>query len=194
MGPSPDPRTLYRSVISFEPRTRGRLAEAINVHESQDGAHRPGDSQKHSGEFAQGSCGPEARPPSPILSSNLIQTSKRGDGCQRPSMVWWAQRPLRMRGTIGNTRGRSPDDPVGPSPNPRTLYRSVISFERRTRGWLAEAINGLVFPEALEDTGDYRKHSGRSPDVPVGPSPDPWTLPRSVISFESPSWGWLNHI
>ena len=28
------------------------------------------------------------------------------------------------------------------------------------QGWLAEAINDLVGPEDLEDTKDYRKHSG----------------------------------
>ena len=72
---------------------------------------------------------------------------------------------------------------------------TVISFEPRMRLWLADAINGLVGPEALEDTGDCRKHSGRSPDDdPVGPSLDPLALSHSVISFESRTQGWLNLI
>ena len=89
-------------------------------------------------------------------------------------MVCSARRPLRTRGTIGNVPGRSSDHPVGPRPVSRTLSRPVISFEPPMQGWLAEAINGLLGQEALEDKGDYRKRSvGGSLDHPVGPRPHP---------------------
>ena len=88
---------------------------------------------------------------------------QRGDGSQRPSMVWWARRPLRTKGTIRNVLGRSPNYPVGPRPIDRALSRPVISFEPPMQGWLAEAINGLLGQESLEDKGDYRKRSGEVP-------------------------------
>ena len=77
----------------------------------------------------------------PLSHLNL----QRGDGSLRPSMVFWARRPLRTMGTIGNVPGRSPDRPLGPRPVPQALSCPVISFEPPTRGWLAEAINGTVF-------------------------------------------------
>ena len=72
VGPRPDRRALSRPVISFEPRTRGWLHGAINVHELRGGAQRPGDSQKRSVEVPRRPCGEEARPPGPISPRYLI--------------------------------------------------------------------------------------------------------------------------
>ena len=70
--------------------------------------------------------------------------------------------------------GGSPDNPVGRRHIPRALSHPVISFELRTRGWLAEAITGLLDQEALEESkGTIGKVRGRSPDHPVGPRPVP---------------------
>ena len=77
------------------------------------------------------------------------------------------------RVTARNILGRSPEDPVELRPDPLALSRSVISFKPRTRGWLSEAIKGLVGPEALENTGDYRKHSGEVARRPCGAQPRP---------------------
>ena len=118
---------------------------------------------------ARNNVGPRLNPRAlsrPVISFDL----EHGDGSQRPSLVHWARRHLRTRGTIGKVRGRSPEDPVGLRPVPMALSRPVISFELPTRRWLAEAINGLVGQEALVDKGDCRK---RSPDHPVGPRPVP---------------------
>ena len=95
--------------------------------------------------------------------------------------------------TARNIRGgRSHDDPVGPRLEPRAPSRTelwgpgptpgsylspVISFKPRTQAWLAEAINGLVDPEALADTGDYIGNTQeRSPNDPVvlRPTPGPY--------------------
>ena len=88
--------------------------------------------------------------------------------------------------TARNIGGRSLDDPVGPRPDPKALSRPIISFEPRTWGWLAEVINGLVGPKALEDTGNYYigNTQGRSPDDPVVLRPDSRALSGSVISLE----------
>ena len=106
-------------------------------------------------------------------------------------MVCWAMRPLGTMGSIGKVRGTSPDHPVGPRPIPRALSGLVTLFEPSMRGWLAEAINGLLGQEALEDKGTIGKVRGRSPDHPVGPRPDPWALSRLVTLFEPPTRGWL---
>ena len=66
VGPRSESQTLSRSVFSFEPRTRGWLVEAINVHERQDGAQRPGDSRKHRGEVTRPPCGAQVQPPGHI--------------------------------------------------------------------------------------------------------------------------------
>ena len=83
-------------------------------------------------------------------------------------MVCWAMRTLGTRGTIGKVRGTSPDYPVGPRPIPRALSGLVTLFEPSTRGALAEAINGLLGQEALEDKGDYWKGSREVPRPPCG--------------------------
>ena len=76
----------------------------------------------------------------------------------------------------------------GPGPTPMVLSLSpVISFKPRTRGWLAEAINGLVDPEALEDMGDYLGNTqGRSPDDPVvlRPTPGPYLAQLSHLNLK----------
>ena len=143
--------------------------------------------RNHLGRSRDDPVGPRLDPRA--LSCPIISFEPR---TQRPLMVWWAQRPLGTQRTIGNTQGRSPDDPVVLRPDPRALSRSVISFEPRTRGWLTEAINALVGPEALEDPGDYRGNTqGRSPNDPVGPRSESRTLSRSVFSFEPRTRGWL---
>ena len=74
-------------------------------------------------------------------------------------MVWCAQRYLITLGDyIGNTRGSSPDDPVGPRLDPHALSHSVISFEPRMRGWLAEAINVHERQDVAQRPGDSQKH------------------------------------
>ena len=72
-------------------------------------------------------------------------------------MVCWTMRPLGTRETIGKVRGRSPDHPVLPRPDPRALSRPVTLFETPMWRWLPEAINGLLDHEALGDKGDYRE-------------------------------------
>ena len=158
-------------------------------------ARRPfrtrGSTGKVRGKFPHHPVGPRPDPwaLSPLLSHLNLQ---RGDGGHRPSMVCWARRPLRTRGTIGNVPGRSPDHPVGPRPDLRALSRLVALFEPPMLGWLAEAITGLVCQEAIEDMGDCRKGSGRSPDHPVGPKTRrPRALSRLVTLFEPGTLGRL---
>ena len=92
--------------------------------------------------------------------------------------------------TARHIGGRSHDNPVGPRPDPRALSCSIISFNPRIRGWLIEAINGLVGTEALEDTGDYIGNTqGRARDNTVLLRPDPRPLSRLVISFEPQTRG-----
>ena len=75
---------------------------------------------------------------------------------------------LQRPGDRQKRSGEVPDDPVGWRPVPQALSCNVISFEPRTRRWLAEAITGLLGQEALEDKGDYRKGSGEVPRRPCG--------------------------
>ena len=72
-----------------------------------------------------------------------------------------------------NILGRSPEDPVELRPDPLALSRSVISFKPRTRGWLSEAIKGLVGPEALENTNYEETLGGGRQTTLWGPAPTP---------------------
>ena len=96
-----------------------------------------------------------------VYGAALILTLLREDGSQRPSMFMNDSVAPRGQVTARNDPGRSP-----------------VTLEPRTRGWLTEAINGLV---GLEDKGDYRKCSGRSPDVPVGLRSVPQALSHHII-------------
>ena len=119
---------------------------------------------------------------SPLLSHLNLQ---RGDGGHRPSMVCWARRPLRTRGTIGNVPGRSPDHPVGPRPDLRALSRLVPLFEQRpSLVWCAR--------RRLRTWETVGKVRGRSPDHPVGPKTrPPRALFRLVTLFEPGTLGRL---
>ena len=100
-------------------------------------------------------------------------------------------RPLGTREPIGKVGGRFSDHPVGPRPEPQAASHLVTLFEPPTRGWLPEAINGLLGHEALGDKGDYRVGWGRFPDHPVGPRLNPRAPSRLVTLFEPPTRGWL---
>ena len=116
-GPPCGPRALSRPIISFEPPTRRWLAEAINALLGQEALQDKGEYRKGLGKAPHHPMGPrpDLRALSPLLSHLNRQ---RGDGGHRPSLVWWARRPLRTRGTIGNVPERSPRPPCGAQARP----------------------------------------------------------------------------
>ena len=102
------------------------------------------------------------------------------------------QEALEDKGDYRKRSGDVPQPPCGAQARPRALSRPVISFEPPMQGWLAEAINGLLCKEALEDKGDYRKRSGEVPDQTVGPRPVPQALSRLLTLFEPRTLGRLH--
>ena len=96
--------------------------------------------------------------------------------------------PVSVRATTKNV-DEVARRPIGPRPVPQALSNPIISFKPQTRGWLHEAISGLVGQEAIEDTGDYRIRSWeveqkRSWAEARHPGP---ISPRNLISAMAPA-------
>ena len=110
-----------------------------------------GDSQKRTGEVARRRQEGGGRPNSQALDRYLTPLEPRTPEMESGGHQWPGEHggPACVGATTGNVLGRSHDDAQRLRPDPQALSHPVISYEPLTRGWLHEAINGLVCQEAV---------------------------------------------
>ena len=184
--PRPDPRGLCGCVISFEAPTQRWLTEAVNGLLGHEALGDKEDYREGWREVPGPPCGAQADPRAP---SRLVPLTRRW----LPEAIngLLGHEAVGTRQHIGKVGRRFSDHPVGPRPDPRAPSRLVTLFEPPTRGWLPEAINGLLGHEALGDKGDYREGWREVPRPPCGAQAGPPGPPHLVTLFEPPMWGWL---